>query len=86
MAKRTNVYEFSGSQFIYDRDGEFACYVQKADSEDYKTHTFDIIDGYVIFDTINMSKEEWDDQTCRDNCLARYLDDVNQRFNFYLNF
>ena len=76
---KSNPYKLNGKLFRYNFDTCVVEYIQKADQEtmqedaEWKRNH----DGYIILETIGLSRENWKDKEARDGYLSVWCNDLD---------
>jgi len=95
MSVYTISYEGEKKSFQYDRDNATVLYVAKASAEDiavnqewvtkYGKPLFEILgDGYMVFDSIGLSRENWDDKEARDEYLHGWMFEMEEELAYMM--
>lgn len=88
---KSKVYKIDGKAFRYNFDHGVVEYVAKASREDLKDeakwlkeHGEPLLgidsDGYMVLDSIGLSRENWEDREARDGYLHGWAQDLDEEY------
>ena len=85
---KSKVIKIGGKHFRYDFDGAVVEYVTKATEEDYKDNEefpglWDIDgDGWIVADSVGLSKKNWSNKEAREEYLGVWSDEIDEETSY----
>lgn len=86
MNKYSRAYKYGGKMFRYNREDHVVEWIAKPtksylkDNEEWIKETgrpmWDIVDGYIVHDSVGLREENWKNKEARDGYLEMWIDDI----------